>query len=458
MKYLLAITIALVMVCSVFGQSTGSYSPVAVTDPAVVAAAKFAVDAKETEKKIDIGLDAIMTAEQQVVAGTNYRLCLSLTMPPRDEGDDFKRSFVVVVYRDLKAKLSLTTWIEADDCSKKAVNKALFADRVNKTSDDLDYFAKTAETKPAISLPPAGSNEAVDEFIESGDESDVKEAEKEIAAGHATHAVEILDKLIARRPEMASAYFQRSSANFNLGRIQQSLDDVNRAIKLKPTDGKAFMMRGSIAASKNDLDAAVGDFSRAIELDPKLSTAFYDRGTIYIKQSKWQAAIADLTRSIEMDPTDANAHLNRGIAYGYAGNFDAKIEDLQVANEIDQSNTVAATMIVDNIRALTPKEFEAFANPRLDKLNNINARIRPEEDKFAALFAAKDGPGICQQLKIMQPLRAERMNVLSRAVLLELRGDLEHFKPIIEGLKTIDDSIEADEKALTAIGGQFKCQ
>jgi tetratricopeptide (TPR) repeat protein len=396
MKYLFAIIIVSVTVCAALGQPTaGSYKAIAVTDPGAVAAAKFAVDAKETEKKIDIGLNAVMTAEQQVVAGMNYRLCLSLTMPPRDEGDDFKRSFVVVVYRDLKAKLTLTSWIEADDCSKKAVDQAIFADRVNKTSNDFDYFAKTAETKPGT-IAPIGSEKAVDGFLEAADESDVKEAEKEIAAGHAAHAVEMLNKVITRRPDMASAYFQRSSANFSLGHMQQSLDDVNRAIKIKPSYSDAFLMRGSIAANKNDVDGAIADFTRAIELDPKLSTALYDRGTMYIKQSKWQAAIADLSRAIEMDPTYSDAHLNRGIAYGYAGDFDAKIEDLQVANEIDQSNTVAATMIVDNIRALTPKQFEAFANPRLDRFNDINARMRPEEDKFAALFAAKDGPGMCR--------------------------------------------------------------
>ena len=459
MKYLFAIIIVLVTVCAAIGQPTaGSYKTIPATDPGAVAAAKFAVDAEETEKKIDITLDAIVTAEQQVVAGMNYRLCLSLTMPPRDEGDDFKRSFKVVVYRDLKSKFSLTSWVEVDSCGTSAMPTPSPTPAF-KLSNDYDYFAKDATGKPAVSTLPDMSDKELNEFLASASyESDVKAAEKEIAAGNAAKAVEMLDKAIAAYPKEAPAYFQRASANFNLGRVQQALDDVNRAIKLKPFDGKAFMMRGSIVASNNDMNGAIADFTRAIELDPKLSTAFYDRGTMYIKQSRWQDAITDLSRAIEMDPTDAKAHLNRGIAYGYAGNFDAKIEDLQVANEIDQSNTTAATMIVDNIRALTPKEFEAFANPRLARLNDVSARFRPEEDKFAVLFAAKDGPGMCRELKVMLPLRAERTNILSRVILLELRTDLEHFRPIIDGIKSTEAQIDAEEKTFTAVAEHYHCQ
>jgi tetratricopeptide (TPR) repeat protein len=454
MKYLFAISVVLITACAAIGQPTaGSYKTIPVTDAGAVAAAKFAIDTKETEKKIDIDLDAIVTAEQQVVAGMNYRLCLSLTMPPRDEGDDFKRSFKVVVYRDLKSKFSLTSWNEVDDCGiiPKPSPTPTFT-----LSDDYDYFAKTADPK-AATISKESSDKAfaaLNDFL--ADES-LTAAKKDIVDGKPDKAIEILNKLIAEHPDNAEAYFQRSSANFNLNRMPQSLDDVNRAIKIKPSNGDAFLMRGSIFANNNDLDAAIADYTRAIQLDPKLSTAFFDRGTLYVKQSKWQMAIDDLTRAIEIDPTYGDARLNRGIAYGYAGNFDAKIEDLQVANEIDPSKTVAATMIVDNIRALTPKEFETFANHRLDRFNDINARFKPEQDKFAVLFAAKDGPGMCRELKVMLPLRAERTNILSRVILLEVRTDLQNSKSLIDSLKSSEDQIEAEEKTFTAVAQYYKC-
>jgi hypothetical protein len=46
----------------------------------------------------------------------------------------------------------------------------------------------------------------------------------------------------------------------------------------------------------------------------------------------------------------------------------------------------------------------------------------------------------------MQPLRVDRTHILSRVILLELRTDLENFKPIVDGIKNSEAQIEAEEK------------
>ena len=65
----------------------GGWSPVAVSDKNVVAAAAFAVKAEEKairkkagEKPASLELIAIREAEQQVVAGMNYRLTLTVKL------------------------------------------------------------------------------------------------------------------------------------------------------------------------------------------------------------------------------------------------------------------------------------------------------------------------------------------------------------------------------------------
>lgn len=55
----------------------GSFSPANVTDPAIIAAAHFAVAARSSASE-PMTLINIVNAEQQVVAGTNYRLHLKL--------------------------------------------------------------------------------------------------------------------------------------------------------------------------------------------------------------------------------------------------------------------------------------------------------------------------------------------------------------------------------------------
>jgi hypothetical protein len=98
-------------------QKLGGYKTIAKNDAGAQTAAEFAIDAQAERKNINIELISIEKAESQVVAGTNYRLCLKVTMPGADDDTDGTTTTVrVIVYRDLKGKHSLTSWIE-EDCA-----------------------------------------------------------------------------------------------------------------------------------------------------------------------------------------------------------------------------------------------------------------------------------------------------------------------------------------------------
>jgi copper homeostasis protein (lipoprotein) len=84
--------------------SVGGYTPIATDAPDVKAAADFAMRAQSERSGHAERLLAIEWAEQQVVAGTNYRLCLVLatgSTPIRSEA---------VVSRDLEQRFALTSW------------------------------------------------------------------------------------------------------------------------------------------------------------------------------------------------------------------------------------------------------------------------------------------------------------------------------------------------------------
>lgn len=87
----------------------GGYSNVAVTDAQIVSAANFAVKAQAKKDKMKIKLVAVNKAARQVVAGMNYKLCLSV------EIIDKKKPVVpqiieAIVFKNLKQKLALTSW------------------------------------------------------------------------------------------------------------------------------------------------------------------------------------------------------------------------------------------------------------------------------------------------------------------------------------------------------------
>ena len=90
------------ILAGMFLAQVGGYREVPVDDKAVIAAADFAVETKS--KKDKVALDKIVKAESQVVAGTNYRLLLSV----RTGGGI--RQAEVVVWQKLDRTLELTRW------------------------------------------------------------------------------------------------------------------------------------------------------------------------------------------------------------------------------------------------------------------------------------------------------------------------------------------------------------
>lgn len=112
--------ITLTCAVSAFGQTkTGGYRPVSVSDAGVKAAAEFAVETKAAELEQEISLENILKAEAQVVAGTNYRLCLQIYTPSEeDETDGVTQYIKTIIYRNLKGEYKITSW-EEEDCGEE---------------------------------------------------------------------------------------------------------------------------------------------------------------------------------------------------------------------------------------------------------------------------------------------------------------------------------------------------
>lgn len=86
-------------------QIVGGYGDLSVKSKDVRHAADFAVKARSTKTGKTITLVRITKAEQQVVAGLNYRICMSVR-----EGRHKTYTVTAVVYQNLKNKLSLSKW------------------------------------------------------------------------------------------------------------------------------------------------------------------------------------------------------------------------------------------------------------------------------------------------------------------------------------------------------------
>lgn len=95
-------------------QKLGGYKAADAAAADVQAAAEFAVATRAEKEQKEMELVDVLVAEKQVVAGTNYRLCLKVDSEA-GEGQDYVTIFVqAVVYVDLKGNKKLSSWAISD--------------------------------------------------------------------------------------------------------------------------------------------------------------------------------------------------------------------------------------------------------------------------------------------------------------------------------------------------------
>ncbi len=90
----------------------GGYAPTSVSKPDVKLAASAAVIQHGARHKESIKLVAIERAEQQVVAGMNYRMTLKIKRGAKAGTAKIER-VKTVVYKDLQGKFALSSWMKS---------------------------------------------------------------------------------------------------------------------------------------------------------------------------------------------------------------------------------------------------------------------------------------------------------------------------------------------------------
>lgn len=93
-------------------EMTGGYGDASVLDKDVRKAANVAIASRSRSTGKTLTLVRIVKAEVQVVAGLNYRVCMSVR-----EGRKRAKTVTAVVYKDLRNRRSLTNW-KTGGCSE----------------------------------------------------------------------------------------------------------------------------------------------------------------------------------------------------------------------------------------------------------------------------------------------------------------------------------------------------
>jgi cystatin-C len=116
------VALSVVFSCVIVGLAqtrpiVGGYKPVAKDDAGVLEAAEHALSERGEKESVSLKLVSVERAERQVVAGTNYRLCLRVGIDDEADDSDETQDVKVVVFRSLQNEYSLKSW-EVADCAE----------------------------------------------------------------------------------------------------------------------------------------------------------------------------------------------------------------------------------------------------------------------------------------------------------------------------------------------------
>ncbi|KAJ3011425.1 cytochrome c oxidase subunit 1 [Thoreauomyces humboldtii] len=131
-----------------------------------------------------------------------------------------------------------------------------------------------------------------------------------------TDSSDAFSRLIILKPGDFPAYVYRARAYGQLGRWEESLQDLTTAVKIEPTEPTIYFHRASLLRQRNPFKA-IEDYSLVLLLDDStLSTdAYYQRALLYYTLQQYDFAAADLQAVIELEPDRAQAHLTLGVLY-----------------------------------------------------------------------------------------------------------------------------------------------
>src|SRR5207302_1595359 len=113
-------------------------------------------------------------------------------------------------------------------------------------------------------------------------------------------AVQIYERVIARRPDMAIAY---------------------RHLAVNPDSSIPLENLGVLALERGDIAAARRHLERAVNVDPRSSRAHADLGVVALKSGDRQAAVAAWQEAVRLDPTNYDALYNLGTTIARGGDM-----------------------------------------------------------------------------------------------------------------------------------------
>ena len=150
---------------------------------------------------------------------------------------------------------------------------------------------------------------------ENNKESYLSHADQLLAQEQFTQAIRFYNKVISMDRKIDEAFLGRSIAYSAIGRLEESIADLNVFILRNPDHSMAHVYRGIRYMSQGNYEYAEENLLRAVQLNPRNARAYDDLGVLYAQTGNVEHALKYFGQALRLDPYNETAYHNLAIAY-----------------------------------------------------------------------------------------------------------------------------------------------
>jgi tetratricopeptide (TPR) repeat protein len=189
-------------------------------------------------------------------------------------------------------------------------------------------------------------------------------------AGRYAEAVEAYEALVAQSPADANLRASLAGALGALGRLDESLAQLDKALEIDPINAEAYHNRGVLYEKRGDRDAAAREYASALRYNPqyeparqalgrlrgtqppaetpltaaeRLAGVMAERGRAAALRGDYEAAMKELDEAARIAPRLARVHQYRSNVAFLMGDYNGAAVALRRALEIEPDNALFKT-------------------------------------------------------------------------------------------------------------------
>jgi len=190
------------------------------------------------------------------------------------------------------------------------------------------------------------------------------EALKLTDEGETSEAILVLNRLVASRPEMASAHLFLGLTLDGAGKRGGAIKALDAALATGMEEFDELCLIGGALLDWDQPEKAAASFRRAIQASPHAAQGFWGLGRAEARLGDTTAALRNLEKAALLQPSFAAAHIALGHEYAAVNLKDASIASYRRALELDPGNEEVQLALDSVIVGMVPQWHYSMVNDK----------------------------------------------------------------------------------------------